>query len=271
MPGIFIPDFALTRDSRRIYMEILGFWTPAYRERKIQKLQQLQERNDILLAIPAEARDAFATIANSFPIAWYEGQLSATELLNVLRSAYDDFAERLAQLDPGVVQEHVRRTGLVPERACYDLLHCYRRSEVQRGSERVVGGDIAFVSGIGLFSHHWMEHLRGSFVEWIGEAGRLSLADVLRESRERWPQLTSCEDATIEAILGLWPEAVCVNRTSIFAATVEAVTAANDVGAQFIAPAPEPVSAPPKRQVRERKPAYKKRLPDETIQGDLWG
>ena len=34
--GIFIPDFALVRGKRRIYVEILGFWTHAYRERKIQ-------------------------------------------------------------------------------------------------------------------------------------------------------------------------------------------------------------------------------------------
>ncbi len=40
--GIFIPDFALTRDQHRLYFEILGYWTPAYRERKIQKLQQLR-------------------------------------------------------------------------------------------------------------------------------------------------------------------------------------------------------------------------------------
>jgi predicted nuclease of restriction endonuclease-like RecB superfamily len=30
--SIFIPDFALTRGNRRIYVEILGFWTPSYRQ-----------------------------------------------------------------------------------------------------------------------------------------------------------------------------------------------------------------------------------------------
>ncbi len=61
--GIFIPDFALTRTQRRIYVEILGFWTPTYRERKLQKLHQLQERDDLLLAIPEEARNAFALMS----------------------------------------------------------------------------------------------------------------------------------------------------------------------------------------------------------------
>jgi predicted nuclease of restriction endonuclease-like RecB superfamily len=281
LQSIFIPDFALTRGARRIYMEILGFWTPAYRERKVQKLLQLQGRGDVLLAIPVEARDAFASIATSFPIVWYEGQLSATDVLSVLHAHYDDFAERLALIDVGEVREHVLAAGLVPEQACYELLHCYRRSEVQRASEQVVGENIAFVPGIGLFVTDWMEHLKCSFVEWISDKGALPLADALRESKERWPQLRACEDARIEAILSLWPE-VHVNRTSIFAATVELATAEtpspsskdvgsqslNDVGAQFIAP--ESAPRPPKRQVRERRPSYKKRSTEETIQGDLW-
>ena len=106
--SIFIPDFALTRDQRRIYVEILGFWTPSYRERKVQKLQQLRERGDIVLAIPEEAREAFASLVSSFPIVWYSGQLSATELLQLARSHYDDLAERLAALDIGTSENFVR-------------------------------------------------------------------------------------------------------------------------------------------------------------------
>ncbi len=64
--GIFIPDFALTRDNLRIYVEILGYWTPTYRERKIAKLQLLKDRNDLVLAIPREAREAFASISINF-------------------------------------------------------------------------------------------------------------------------------------------------------------------------------------------------------------
>src|SRR5205814_8265270 len=106
----------LIRDERRIYVEILGFWTPAYRERKIQKLQQLQGREDIVLAIPVEAREAFAGIASLFPIVWYDGQLSATELLTLLRSRYDDFAERLASINVAEVQQRVASVGLLSER-----------------------------------------------------------------------------------------------------------------------------------------------------------
>jgi Protein of unknown function (DUF790) len=278
--SIFIPDFALTRSHRRVYVEILGFWTPAYRERKIAKLQQLQGQHDLLLAIPVEARSAFASIAADFPIVWYEGQLSATDVLQVLRNHYDDFAERLSLIDVETTRKRVADEGLLLERVCYELLQCYRRSELQQAAARVVGEGIAFTPGIGLYQSEWVEHLRRSFVDWLGEMGPLSLVDVLGESRLRWPVLAACEDATIEALLALWPDDVYIRRNSIFDAVVEAVgprapargaptgagTAATDA-----LPMDGEAEKAPKKQVRERRPAYKKRTLNETIQGDLWG
>ncbi|MGI9059583.1 MAG: DUF790 family protein [Ktedonobacteraceae bacterium] len=276
--SIFIPDFALTRDQQRIYVEILGFWTPSYRERKIQKLQQLQHRNDIVLAIPNEAREAFAArpgesagLPPQFPIVWYDNQLSATELLHLLRGHYDDFARRLAIIDVAQVQQRVQHEGLLPEQTCFALLHCYRRSELPLAAERVITEDVLFASGIGLYHTHWMEQLRISFVEWIGSAGISSLLEVLQASRQRWPLLRSCEDATIEAILGLWPE-VSISRSSIFEASV-AVTvpgAENVEQSQEAVDYSEQTPIAGKKAVRGKATVTKKRLVRETSQGDLW-
>lgn len=299
--SLFIPDFALTRGRRRIYVEILGFWTPGYRERKIQKLQHLRERDDLVLALPVEARGAFAAIAADFPIVEYAGQLSATDLLRVLRSRYDDFEERLEQIDIPALRKRVEAGGLLPERACYEPLHCYRRSELTRAAAMVTGDGIAFTAGIGLYLVDWLEHLRNSFVKWLGDFGRIEqgkvhtiipegadskiastdnapgafqhstipLTEILRETRGRWPELAECEDATLEALIGLWPE-VHIRRDSIFDAVVEVghdiVIDMNMVDAEKGA-----VQAPaPKKVVRERRTAVKKRPVNEASQKDLW-
>lgn len=280
--AIFIPDFALTRGNRRIYLEILGYWTPAYRERKIQKLQQLKERRDIVLAIPVEAREGFSSMRTLFPVVEYAGQLSATELLKVLRGHYDDFAERVARIDRDQVRSRIVEEGLVPERACYGLLHCYRRSELSQAADRVTDERIAFTPGIGLYQIAWMERLRASFVEWLreqressGKGRALPLSEVLREGRARWPVLADCEDATLEALLALWPE-VRIERSSIF----EAIVGLTDDEATGHAIGMHAATSATQGQnnagkvVRERRPAYKKREAGvqsaDVKQGDLW-
>jgi len=276
--GIFIPDFALTRENQRIYVEILGYWTPAYRERKIAKLQLLKGRNDLVLAIPREASEAFASIANDFPIVIYRNQLSATELLNILRSHYDDVSTRLSQIDVKEARKRIQSEILLPERACYTLLHCYRRSELVQAAERIIGEGIAFAPGIGFYQIDSLEQLRSSFVEWLGESLRederseagdiekklkksLPLASVLNESRSRWPILATCKDATIEAVISLWPE-VLISRISIFEATISLLD-----GEETSLPQ---VETPPKKSVRAQKTIAKKRIIRESNQADLW-
>lgn len=284
--SIFIPDFALTRDTHRIYMEILGFWTPSYRERKIQKLQQLKARKDILLAIPVEARKDFAALADDFPIVYYEGQLSASELLRVLRTHVDDFAERLKAIDVEQVRKEVMREGFIAERRCYGLLHCYRHAELVIAVERVVGNGrndagsenienmVQFTPGVGLYLATWMEHLHVSFVELLVEHVRkgqsLFLPACLDELRSRWPVLLTCEDATLEALIGLWPE-IQVKRASIFEATLELVGDGQTENVEVIE---EGQKVPAKKAVRERKPGYGKKRPaqvqESPVQQDLW-
>ena len=48
--GVFIPDFIFRKGGAKAYLEIVGFWTPEYLERKIKKLQQLSQV-DIMVAV----------------------------------------------------------------------------------------------------------------------------------------------------------------------------------------------------------------------------
>jgi predicted nuclease of restriction endonuclease-like RecB superfamily len=267
--GIFIPDFALTRDQHRLYFEILGYWTPAYRERKIQKLQQLRLRQDILLAIPTEARGAFASLVADFPVVEYDGQLSATELLKVLRNHIDDFPQRLAAIDHTSVQQQVLQAKWIPERQCFELLHCYRRSELALATREIVSDVIAFTPGVGLYDRNWLEHLGPSFVEWLGEHGRQAapLADALQECRARWPVLAQADDASLEALLSLWPT-IQIRRSSIF----EPVVALANVPASALEEPPAYEQLTPAKTLRERRTTYKKRSnPIAATQEDLWG
>lgn len=267
--SIFIPDFALSRGQQRLYVEILGFWTPSYRERKIQKLQHLKDRNDLLLAIPLEAKEAFTAIQADFPIVYYQGQLAITDIVQTLRTHYDDFAARLALIDRAAIQALIRREGLFPEQRCYTLLHCYRRSELQTAAERITSADILFLPGVGLCHVPWLDHLKQEFVTWLHAVGTTSFPEVVREMRTRWPALATCEDTALEILLVGWPE-VRIQRSSIFEATVEVVDEAGPVETTLETPEAQPTAPQParKRQVRERRPSLKKH--DSPVQEGLW-
>lgn len=42
----FIPDFLFEKYDKKIYFEIIGFWTPQYLERKFKKIQEIIKTND---------------------------------------------------------------------------------------------------------------------------------------------------------------------------------------------------------------------------------
>jgi hypothetical protein len=184
------------------------------------------------------------------------------------------------------VRKRIESESLLPERACYTLLHCYRRSELIQAAERVISEGIAFTPGIGFYQIDSLEHLRSSFVEWLGkdegeklgdslragessagEVGEkssgnlLPLAWVINESRSRWPILATCEDATIEALISLWPE-VHISRNSIFEATISVLDGEET-------PIPKKENAP-KKSARVQRTTAKKRIIRETNQADLW-
>jgi hypothetical protein len=195
-------------------------------------------------------------------------------VLQVLRERYDDFAERLAQIDPVQVRERVRREGFLSERACYQALHCYRRSEIQRVAEQVIDTDIAFVPGMGLYHIEWMEEIKRAFIAWLSAIHSTALGEAVREIKGRWQVLQDCEDATIETLLGLWPQ-VQIRRDSIFEAVVELADETLNGGSEDkeeVLATETPVKVAKKRVSEKRAPTKKRTTSgQEVTQGDLWG
>ena len=56
---LYIPDFLLEKDGTKVYVEIAGFWTAEYLQRKVSKLRELKGVNLIVLASTRSSCDAF--------------------------------------------------------------------------------------------------------------------------------------------------------------------------------------------------------------------
>jgi hypothetical protein len=175
---ILVPDFALRRDGRRVFLEIAGYWRPEYRERKLRKLRALGGALPLILAAPDAARADFAPLAGQVPLLWYRKYLSAPALVALLEREYNDFDTRRAQLDIPRARAEIAARGRIPSDEAYTLVRCYTRAELANVIARLGAGDAAdaprWVEGVGLCSARW----HGALLDDLrAEAGRLVLAD----------------------------------------------------------------------------------------------
>ncbi len=94
----FIPDFSLERNGTRIYVEIVGFWTPEYLRHKIQKLNLLQEKESRILLVNRN----LACTGSEFQaenLLFYDRKIPHLEIIKILRG-YEEKqqAEEMARL-----------------------------------------------------------------------------------------------------------------------------------------------------------------------------
>jgi predicted nuclease of restriction endonuclease-like RecB superfamily len=228
---ILVPDFALTRGARRIYLEIAGYWRPGYRERKARKLAALRGRVDIVVAAPDSARAEFANLGTACTLLWYDEAVSARAILDVLGRAFNDFDTRLADLDrPGIRAELAKR-GCLPAREAQVMLRCYTRGELasavaalaedaEDGAPPAHTLAIEWLEGIGLCTAAWVAAKRELMraIVMLTPEGTLSLPELRARVVEMEPSLADLPEAAMETLAlraGLY-----VQRESIFEAMV---------------------------------------------------
>ncbi|MBS7628365.1 DUF790 family protein, partial [Candidatus Bathyarchaeota archaeon] len=97
---VMIPDFSFERDGLKVYMEVVGFWTPEYLERKLSKLRQLP-KVDMIVAVD---RRLGCSKLESKP-------LKARVLFYEERIPLKPIIEHLRDLEEKIVAEQVKGLG----------------------------------------------------------------------------------------------------------------------------------------------------------------
>ncbi len=94
----FIPDFSLERNGSRIYVEIVGFWTPEYLKHKIQKFNQLKERESMILLVNQNL-SCTGSEFQSDNLLFYDRKIPHLEIIKILRRYEEEqHAEDVAKL-----------------------------------------------------------------------------------------------------------------------------------------------------------------------------
>lgn len=267
---ILVPDFALTRDQRRVYLEVAGYWRPGYRERKARKLLELDGAIPLVVAAPEDARAAFGALERRYPFLWYRDEtLSAPALIATLLRAYDDYPARLAALDLPRLLGEVQRRERIPPIEAQAALHSFTRDEVARtlsalATEAAAEGAPApeWLEGLGLCAPSWLDTLASEAHARVEAAGgRLPLAALAETppdgSMRSSGGLVGLSEATLAALASR--AGLQISRASLFAA--EALTperaqadAAQEAAARALPEAPR-ISrrAQPRKAVRRTR------------------
>ena len=81
---VFIPDFSFEKRGARVYMEIAGFWTQKYLEKKVEKLQQLKGVEIIIAANQQLACEKLAQLKGE--IFFYKKKVPLKPVLDFLNT-----------------------------------------------------------------------------------------------------------------------------------------------------------------------------------------
>lgn len=163
---VLIPDFGAARDDAdgepSVFVEVIGFWTPAYRERKRAKLRQLAGHVTLVLVVQEQLRADFADLP--YPLLAYKQRPSAADLVQLLCQQFDHEDSRLAaarsRLDGLLTSDDVA-AGMVAEP---DLRRRLRLGSTAEVTQVVAAGDPAldewiWVPGTALCHEDWLRRL----------------------------------------------------------------------------------------------------------------
>ena len=254
---ILVPDFALTRGSQRVYLEIAGYWRPEYRERKVRKLAAVRGRVALALAAPQSARAEFVAFERDFPILWYKDSVSAEALLALLDRSYNDLEARLVRLAPASIIAEITARGYISPVESMALLRCYSRDETARALDllRRYAHSTSepapeWLDGIGLCSPGWLASLMSGIQQAVMDAKqqRLPLAELVAVVAARLTgNAVAVTESSVEALARR--AGLGIMRTSIFDAEVYAGDAPIP-GAHPDAAPPNALATQPRRRPR---------------------
>ncbi len=79
---IYVPDFVAEQEGKKVLIELAGFYTADYLEKKAEKLKEVEKKHDLVVLVQEENVSAFQELSS--PIIPYRKKPSAQRLLRVL-------------------------------------------------------------------------------------------------------------------------------------------------------------------------------------------
>ncbi|MBU6999519.1 MAG: DUF790 family protein [Theionarchaea archaeon] len=104
---VMIPDFSVERREKKFYIEIVGFWTPEYLEKKTEKVKALEE--EMVLCVSKELECAKKDLQKeNVNVVFYDKQIPMKPILDRIRQIEE---EQLREEEERVSEREMELTG----------------------------------------------------------------------------------------------------------------------------------------------------------------
>ncbi len=161
---MYIPDFLLERSGKNIYVEIVGFYTSKYIQKKKSQMKELSTLNmPILYLVDQNILSNFTDLRDVILLPYTGTIVPSSEIVKILESDYSDFEERLPQFTK-IIEEIVsdlnEKKSLVTLQQLEEKLQAYSAKEVIRVlaeveiKQLIQKNSIVFISSFGLASEN---------------------------------------------------------------------------------------------------------------------
>jgi len=107
---VMIPDFGLEKGGLKVYLEVVGFWTPQYLEEKVKKLKLLRDKDMIVAADRDLACQKLEGAAERLNVIYYHRRIPLRPILAHLEAREERLVKeqtRLLRVDHLILQEPV--------------------------------------------------------------------------------------------------------------------------------------------------------------------
>jgi predicted nuclease of restriction endonuclease-like RecB superfamily len=175
---VLIPDFLLWREGGsqpasgpeatgsgtawRVFVEVIGFWTPSYRQRKRHKLGLLPPDLPLVLAVQEQLVGEFEGLP--FPVLPYRQRVSAADLVELVSRRYGRWPDRQAGIGTRLRQllsAAPPQRGAIPERELAAALGAATPGELrailaQEAPRVLQDSGWTWVGGAGLCHRDWL-------------------------------------------------------------------------------------------------------------------
>lgn len=120
-PSVMIPDFSLERRGKTCYIEIIGFWTPEYLEKKIEKVKMLNE--EITLCVNKELQCTKKDFQKeNVDIIFYDKKVSMKPILEKIRKIESEQLQKeQEELSKSTLELHQEVTSLTDIAQMYNV------------------------------------------------------------------------------------------------------------------------------------------------------